>query len=74
MTVGKDFSGIVSSRYFIKVGKELTFEAGDQIVFKVGSAMIILRKNGDVEIKGNMINVKGSGDVQLKGTKLLQGN
>jgi type VI secretion system secreted protein VgrG len=30
----------------------------------------MLKKNGDIEIKGNKISIKGSGDVVIKGSKI----
>ncbi len=37
-----------------------------------GSAEIVLKKNGDITIKGNKISVKGDGDVTIKGSKILE--
>ena len=31
-----------------------------------------MKKNGDIMIKGNKINVKGSGDVIIKGSKIKE--
>lgn len=50
--------------------KEITLEAEDEITLKCGSAKIILKKSGDINIEGANINVKGSSDVILKGSKV----
>ena len=31
-----------------------------------------MKKNGDITIKGNKINIKGSGDVIVKGSKITE--
>jgi type VI secretion system secreted protein VgrG len=58
VTVGKD--GL------IKVGKKFMIDAGDQIVLKTGSAQIIMKKNGDITIKGKNISIEGSGKINAK--------
>ena len=45
------------------------------ITFKTGSASIVMRKNGDIEIRGNVFVVgsmtaKAPGEVIIKGTKI----
>ncbi len=50
--------------------KKVQIVADDEISFKTGSAEIIMKKNGDITIKGNKISVKGDGDVILKGSKV----
>ena len=49
--------------------KEIQIEAKDQIVLKVGSASITMKKNGDIVLDGGKIGIKGSGDVTVKGSK-----
>ena len=44
---------------------------GDQILIKTGKAEIIMKKNGDITIKGKKINIKGSSDVIIKGSKFF---
>jgi type VI secretion system secreted protein VgrG len=77
ITVGKDLQESVSGKYSEKVTKEyslsaktITLQADDQITLKTGSASIVMKKNGDITISGNNINVKGSGNVVLKGSKV----
>jgi len=77
ITVGKDLSETVDGKYSEKVTKEydlkakkITMTADDEIMLKTGSASIIMKKNGDITIKGKNINVKGSGNVVIKGSKV----
>lgn len=77
ITVDKDLQESVSGKYTEKVTKEyslsaktITLQADDQITLKTGSASIVMKKNGDITISGNNINVKGSGNVVLKGSKI----
>lgn len=77
ITVDKDLQESVSGKYTEKVTKEyslsaktITLQADDQITLKTGSASIVMKKNGDITISGNNINVKGSGNVVLKGSKV----
>ena len=48
------------------------FHADEQLTLKCGDATIVLKKNGDITIKGNNITVNGSGDVVIKGSKISQ--
>ncbi|MEJ8849314.1 type VI secretion system Vgr family protein [Variovorax rhizosphaerae] len=50
--------------------KKVQIVADDEISFKTGSAEILMKKNGDITIKGNKITVKGDGDLILKGSKI----
>jgi uncharacterized protein (DUF2345 family) len=44
----------------------------DHIVFKTGSASIVMTSDGNIDIKGNNIAIRGSGRVQIKGAKIEQ--
>jgi type VI secretion system secreted protein VgrG len=69
-SVGKDDA--------LEVGKKLTITVADEITLKTGSAIISMKKNGDITIKGNNISLDASGkisakassDVNLKGSKV----
>lgn len=50
----------------IKVGKTLTFDAGDEVVIRSGDASITLKKNGEIAIKGKNVFVDGSGKITMK--------
>ena len=54
------------------MGKDLSISAADEIKLECGSASITLKKNGDIEIKGNNINIKGSGNITVKGSAVAQ--
>lgn len=69
-SVGNNLSVAVGAGYQISVGKDLTVEAKDQIVFKCGTATLILRKSGDIELKGNVILPASAKDLLLRGTKM----
>ena len=69
VSVGKDHKEETSKNYSL-TAKQIYIEGQDQIEIKSGSASIILKKNGDIQIKGNKISVKGSGDVVIKGSKI----
>jgi type VI secretion system secreted protein VgrG len=77
--VGKDQEESIGGKYQTSVAKEYILQAkkiqitaDDELSIKVGKAEFILKKNGDVSLKGKKINVKGSGDVIIKGTKIAQ--
>ena len=74
---GKDGELKVGKKLFIESGdnlsikgsKKLNIEAKDQLTLKCGKAEIILKKNGDISIKGGKVNVKGSGKITVKGSQ-----
>ena len=80
----EDISGkhteTVKKEYSIKA-KKMTIECEEEISFIVGKASIVMKKNGNILIKGNdvskeasgKINLKASGDVTVKGGK-IKGN
>jgi type VI secretion system secreted protein VgrG len=62
------------------VGKKFALVAGDEISLTTGDASIVMKKNGDIQIKGKnitidgsgKITVKASGDLIMKGSKITQ--
>lgn len=80
VSVGDNRTHSVGKNDALDVGKQLLVTAGDSITFNTGSASLILKKNGDIQLKGNNITVDGSGkvnikassDVVLKGSKVTQ--
>lgn len=86
VSVGKNYKCEVTENGDILVGKKTKIQSGDdltitgskkavisiddQLTIKCGSASIIMKKNGDIEIKGKKINIKGSADVKIKGSKI----
>ncbi|HXU83817.1 MAG TPA: type VI secretion system tip protein TssI/VgrG [Polyangia bacterium] len=55
-----------------KAAKKMTIEGGDEVAIKSGDASIILKKNGDIIIKGKKVTVEASGDLVLKGSKIAE--
>jgi hypothetical protein len=55
-------------------------DTGGSVTIKVGNAAIVLKRNGEITIKGHDINIEGFGNVRLKaassvvikGDKILQ--
>ncbi len=72
LAVDGDHSMDLKGASSIEVGSSLSVKAGDEIKLECGSASITLKKNGDIEIKGNNINIKGSGNITVKGSAVAQ--
>ena len=78
LRIGETRSQNVGKDDKLSVGKNLAINAGDSVTIKTGDASITMKKNGDIQIKGNnitiegsgKINVKASGDVAIKGAKV----
>lgn len=71
VVVAKDHHDQATQDRSIKA-KKISIEAEEMIQFVVGSAKIIMKKNGDIVIEGANITVKGSGNVVLKGQKIAE--
>lgn len=69
--VGGTHKENVSKEYVLNA-KKIQLVAEDQIALKTGSAQIIMKKNGNIQIKGNNIQIKGSGNLILKGSKIAE--
>jgi type VI secretion system secreted protein VgrG len=54
----------------VHVGKKYKLDAGDQVTVVCGSAQLIMKKNGDIDIKGKNIKIEASGNLTLKGAKI----
>jgi type VI secretion system secreted protein VgrG len=79
-TVGKDLKQTIAgqcktsvTKEFIVNAKKIQLVAEDEINIKTGSAEIVMKKNGDIVIQGNKLQIKGSGDVVIKASK-IKGN
>jgi type VI secretion system secreted protein VgrG len=79
LEIAKDSKEAVAGTREVTVGKEFTLKADkillnakNEIALKAGKAEIVLKKNGDITIKGKKINIKGSGDVIVKGSKIKE--
>jgi type VI secretion system secreted protein VgrG len=69
---GKKMSLSAGDDFAIAGEKKGVIDIKDQLVIKCGKASITLKKNGDISIQGNKIQIKGSGDVIIKGQKILE--
>ena len=70
--VTKNRTHEVGNNDTLTVGKKLVVSAGDQITLKTGKASVIMKKNGDITIKGKLINIQGSGNIVMKAKKILE--
>jgi len=71
ITVSGKRADAVSKEYTVN-GKKITVTAEDELLLVSGSAKILLKKSGDIEISGKKINIKGTGDVIVKGSKIAE--
>jgi type VI secretion system secreted protein VgrG len=60
----------------LQVGKRLLITAGDEIVLQSGEGSLTIKKNGDIVLKGNNIQVDGDGKVNIKASSdvVVKGN
>lgn len=60
----------------LSVGTKFALVAADEILLQTGDASILMKKNGDIQIKGNNITVVGSGKIGIKadGNMTLKGS
>jgi len=78
VTIGGGRTQTVGKSDSLKISNKLVIDAGDEITIKTGDAMIVMKKNGDITIKGKnlkldgsgKVNVKASSDVAIKGSKV----
>jgi type VI secretion system secreted protein VgrG len=55
----------------LEVTKKLTIVAGDAIMIKTGDAVIEMKKDGTITIKGKDVTVEGSGKINVKASSDL---
>ncbi|UVK54457.1 type VI secretion system tip protein VgrG [Mesorhizobium sp. AR02] len=80
LKVGKKSLVQIADDSAFNVGKNYTLEAKDSITLKCGSAEIIMKKDGTIDIKGKDISIDASGkisgkassDIKFKGSKIHQ--
>jgi len=70
-SVGDDRSTTVGKNDKLDVSKKLLIQAGDEITIKSGDASIVLKKNGEITIKGKDVVVEGSGKITIKASSDL---
>ncbi len=66
VSIGDNRSHTIGRSDKLTVGKELLIGVADKIVIQTGDASITMKKNGDIQIKGNNITIQGSGKIQVK--------
>jgi type VI secretion system secreted protein VgrG len=66
VSIGKDRSHSVGQDDKLKVGREFSLVAEDSITLTAGSASIVLKKDGTIEIRGKDVTAKGSGKINIK--------
>lgn len=71
VSVGKNMSLQVGKNLTEQIAKNLDIEAGDQIVLKTGAASLIMKKNGDITLKGKNITVQGSSKINIKASSTV---
>ncbi|MDA8137279.1 MAG: type VI secretion system tip protein TssI/VgrG [Desulfobacteraceae bacterium] len=70
-TVSDKRTDAIKKDYLLKAQK-VTIQAEKEIEIVTGSAQLLMKKNGDIEIKGKKISIKGSGDVIVKGSNVKE--
>jgi type VI secretion system secreted protein VgrG len=56
----------------LKVTKKLQIDAGEEVLIKTGDAQLLMKKNGDITLKGKNIVIDGSGKITVKATSDLK--
>jgi type VI secretion system secreted protein VgrG len=72
LTVGANNKISIDKDLSITVGKNTVINSGDSLTLKCGSASIVMKKNGAIQIEGKDINIKASGNIVMKGSKISQ--
>jgi len=80
LTIGKGRKTQIASGEMIKVGKKFLLDVADEITLKCGDSVVVMKKDGTIQIKGKditltasgKINAKSSGAMTLKGSKISQ--
>ena len=65
LTIGGDRIHQVKKSDELNVGKDLIISAGNSVLIKTGAASILMKRNGDIRIKGKNIKVQGSAKIQI---------
>jgi type VI secretion system secreted protein VgrG len=70
LRVGRNLAENVAINRTMAAGKQIVITAGDRLTLKSGKSSIVLKNNGEIDIKGKNIFIKGSGPVNIKGSKV----
>lgn len=71
VNVGSDRNSQIGNKESVNVGKEWVVDVGDSITLKCGSAQIVMKKDGTIQLKGNNISLKASGKIEAKASATL---
>lgn len=69
LTVGGDAPLEIGGGVTLSANK-VTLKAVQELRLQVGSSLLVLKPNGDIQIQGNRIEISGSAEVHLKGTRV----
>jgi type VI secretion system secreted protein VgrG len=74
-TVGADRTVSITGADSLDVGKKLTITVADEITLKTGDAVLQMKKDGTIVIKGKDISIKGTGKIaaEADGNMTLKG-
>jgi type VI secretion system secreted protein VgrG len=72
ISIGQGRNQSVGKDDKLDVGKKLTIVAADEISLETGSAKLVLKKDGTIQLQGKDITVKGSGNVVIKGSTIAK--
>jgi type VI secretion system secreted protein VgrG len=72
VSVGKNMKVSIGKSYALKAADNVLISSDKDITLKCGGASVIMKKNGDIQIKGKNIAIKGSGNITMKGSKVTQ--
>lgn len=76
ITIGDNRTITIGKNDEVQIGKKFALVAGDEILLQTGKASILMKKNGDIQIKGKNITISGSGKINMKasGNMTLKGS
>ena len=70
LSVGKDATLEIGGGFTVSAAR-VRLRATQELRLEAGSSMIVLKPNGDIQTKGNRIDILGSDEVRIKGAKVL---
>ena len=70
LNIAKDLNVNVGNNYNLNVGKKMNIECGDEVTVLVGKARVIIKKNGQIEIFGNKLDIHSTNEMNISGPKV----
>jgi len=71
-SVGDNREVQIGKNETLNVGKKMNVIVGDEISFKCGKSVLVMKKDGKIQLTGKEFNVKMSGNIKMKGAKIAQ--